>query len=55
MSLTETNKVFCSQKGYEKTECTFDNCPVYWYLDCYESAKEDCQANKPLKLEWSDI
>ncbi|MDD4326162.1 MAG: hypothetical protein PHC63_07030 [Candidatus Bathyarchaeota archaeon] len=36
----------CTVKGYETKDCTFENCPVYYYKDCYDSAKERCQVSE---------
>ena len=49
-SSTEIDKVYCIVKDYEKTECTFENCPIYLYKDCYDSAKDDCRKNIAMEI-----
>ena len=38
----------CSLKEYETRDCTFMNCPVWYYKDCYDSARARCLKPKAI-------
>jgi hypothetical protein len=40
----------CNIDECKDKDCTFENCPVYYYKDCYDYAREGCLKNLPVEV-----
>jgi len=40
----------CTEPDNKTGLCTFEDCPIFYYLDCYNEVYETCSKNKSISI-----